>query len=120
MPGGRPKGTPKTGGRVKGTPNKLTYDVRATLQAMGVDPFEGMAKLAMDPEVPPEIRGRMHAELAKYVAPQLRSIEHKGIPPTAPYVFAILTGEAPLVIEGAAMPASTPLSIVDGEEGEEP
>lgn len=26
MPGGRPKGIPKTGGRAKGTPNKVTKD----------------------------------------------------------------------------------------------
>ena len=31
MPGGRPKGLPKTGGRQKGTPNKLTAAKRATL-----------------------------------------------------------------------------------------
>ena len=31
MPGGRPKGLPKTGGRQKGTPNKLTAARRATL-----------------------------------------------------------------------------------------
>lgn len=68
----------KTGGRQKGTPNKATLDIKARLEALGCDPFDGMAKLAMDPNNTPELRGRMYAELAQYVAPKRKAVEHTG------------------------------------------
>ena len=95
----------RRGGRVKGTPNKATQDVQAKLAAIGCDPFEGMAKLASgevpclmcresghlpsgDPcpkclgtgaeVVPVEVRGRMHSELAQYVAPKRKAVEMSG------------------------------------------
>ncbi len=37
----------KTGGRKKGTPNKNTKEVMATLDAMGCNPIEGLARIAM-------------------------------------------------------------------------
>ena len=46
------------------------------LDAMGCDPFKGMADIALDPAAPIELRGRMHAELAQYCQPKLRSTEH--------------------------------------------
>jgi hypothetical protein len=89
----------KTGGRQVGTPNKATADVKAKLAAMGADPIRGMALIAMGevpcvqckggaPDCPrchgtgqepisAELQGRMWAELAKYVAPQMRSTETK-------------------------------------------
>jgi hypothetical protein len=65
----------KTGGRKKGTPNKRTMELAERLEAMGCDPLEGMARIAMDPESPPELRGRMYAELAQYVYPKRRAID---------------------------------------------
>jgi hypothetical protein len=65
----------KTGGRIAGTPNKRTVDVQERLQALGCDPIEGMARIAMNPESAPELRGRMFAELAQYVAPKRRALE---------------------------------------------
>src|SRR4051812_32595528 len=76
-----PKGR-KTGGRQKGTPNKATQDVAARLKALGCDPIEGMAALALDTSNPPELRGRMFSELAQYVAPKRKAIEHSAEPGT--------------------------------------
>ena len=45
------------GGRAKGTPNKATLDVQAKLAALGCDPFEGMARLALQRGPCPTCRG---------------------------------------------------------------
>lgn len=66
----------KTGGRTAGTPNKRTAEVTERLDALGCDPIEGMARLAMDAANPAELRGRMFSELAQYVAPKRKAIEH--------------------------------------------
>lgn len=68
----------KTGGRVKGTPNRMTKDVMEMLQSLGCNPIEGMARIAMDPNNTPELRGKMCAELAQYVYPKRKSLE--GVP----------------------------------------
>lgn len=65
----------KTGGRAKGTPNRRTLDIQQRLDALRCDPIEGMARIAMDAANPPELRGRMFAELAQYVAPKRKSVE---------------------------------------------
>ena len=70
MPDGR-----KFGGRVKGTPNRVTADVQARLAALKCDPIEGMAQLALDPGNSAELRGRMFAELAQYIAPKRKAVE---------------------------------------------
>ncbi len=66
----------KTGGRQKDTPNKATQDVAARLKELGCDPIEGMATLALDPNNTAELRGRMFAELAQYIAPKRKAVEH--------------------------------------------
>ena len=66
----------KTGGRLLGTPNKKTTEIQAVLAKMGCDPILGMALLAMDANNTPELRGRMYAELAQYVAPKRKAVEH--------------------------------------------
>jgi hypothetical protein len=48
------------------------------LAALHCDPIEGMARLAMDKANPPELRGRMFAELAQYIAPKRKAVEHSG------------------------------------------
>jgi hypothetical protein len=65
-------------GRKKGVPNKATLDVQARLAALGCDPIEGMALIAMDAANPPELRGRMYSELAQYVAPKRKAVEMGG------------------------------------------
>lgn len=67
----------KTGGRIKGTPNKKTGTVVEHLFNLGCDPIEGMAIIAMDEANPPELRGRMYAELAQYLYPKRRATEIK-------------------------------------------
>jgi hypothetical protein len=66
----------KTGGRQAGTPNRRSLDVVERLAALGCDPIEGMARIAMDSTAPVEVRARMFAELARYVAPKRRAVEH--------------------------------------------
>mgnify|MGYP000034084726 FL=1 len=67
----------KTGGRSKGTPNKKTEELAQRLAEIGCDPVEGMAVIAMDETNPPELRGRMYAELAQYLYPKRRATEIK-------------------------------------------
>jgi hypothetical protein len=49
--------------------------VTAKLEALGCDPIVGMARIAMDTANPAELRGRMYAELAQYVAPKRKAID---------------------------------------------
>jgi hypothetical protein len=65
----------KTGGRKAGTPNKRSVEVAARLEELGVDPVAGMAALAVDPQVPVEVRARMFSELAQYVAPKRKAVD---------------------------------------------
>lgn len=65
----------KTGGRKAGTPNRRTVEVQQKLEALGCDPIEGMARMALDQKNPPELRARMYAELAHYVAPKRKALE---------------------------------------------
>lgn len=68
----------KTGGRAAGTPNRKTEEIAELLKTLGCNPIEGMAKLAENLENSPELRGRMYAELAQYIYPKRRSVEHGG------------------------------------------
>jgi hypothetical protein len=70
----------KAGGRVKGTPNKRTQDVIERLNELGCDPIEGMAKIAAQAMTEGELMlaGQMYKELAQYVAPKRKAIEHTG------------------------------------------
>jgi hypothetical protein len=77
MPRGSAPGE-RRGGRKKGTPNKRTAEVTERLAELGCDPIEGMARLAMDEANAPELRGRMYSELAGFVAPKRRAVEHTG------------------------------------------
>ncbi len=71
----RPRGLPKTGGRAKGTPNKRTQSVTEKLAALGCDPIEGLAKIAMDRKNRIELRAAMYKELAQYIVPKRKAIE---------------------------------------------
>jgi hypothetical protein len=73
--GGRPPGYPKTGGRQKGSPNKATLDVAEKLDALGCDPIEGLAKIAMDGKNTTEIRARCFIELAQYLHPKRKPVD---------------------------------------------
>ena len=87
---GRPVGQPKTGGRKKGTPNKATLAAAEKLEALGCDPLEGMARIAMDKKNSPELRGRMFSELAQYVYPKRRPVDISIEQPTVTNVITAL------------------------------
>ena len=72
------KGKPKTGGRKKGSPTRLAREVQAKMEELGCDPIEGMARLAMNESLDPGLRGKMFSELAQYVYPKRKSVEHSG------------------------------------------
>ena len=69
-------------GRPKGSRDKINLDIAARLAAMGCDPIIGMARIALDVRNPLDIRGRMYSELAQYVAPKRRAVEHSTDLPT--------------------------------------
>jgi hypothetical protein len=90
---------PKTGGRTKGTPNKHKKGFRERLRAycdqLGVDPHKFMADMIADtseitygmnvdgtpitgPAVKPELKFNAAKELAQYIEPKLKAIEHSG------------------------------------------
>ncbi|NIV46836.1 MAG: hypothetical protein GWN46_08515 [Gammaproteobacteria bacterium] len=85
----------KTGGRAKGTPNKdkaaLLELIQETVGDQNYHPVVAMAVIANDsstkevtvegkkrrvPKYPLELRAMMHKEVAQYVAPKLKAIEH--------------------------------------------
>ncbi len=86
---GRPRGLGKVpgSGRQPGTPNKRTAEVRELLLSLKCDPITGMARIAMNAKNPAELRGKMYSELAQYMWPKRRAIEHTGDP--APLITKI-------------------------------
>lgn len=68
----------KTGGRKAGTPNRRTADIEEKLAALGCDPIEGMAKIAIDETRDISLRAQMFKELAQYVAPKRKAVEVSG------------------------------------------
>ena len=79
----------KTGGRGRGTPNKRTQAVTEKLEALGCDPIEGMARIAMDDTVELSIRAQMFKELAQYVAPKRKALDMQADMNMAPPRFII-------------------------------
>jgi hypothetical protein len=67
-------------GRKKGTPNKTTQTIQEKLDALGCDPLEGMAQIALEAKATGDmvLAGRMYAELAQYVAPKRKAVEQTG------------------------------------------
>jgi hypothetical protein len=63
-------------GRPKGALNKRTVDVIDKLAALRCDPITGMARIAMDKKNAIELRAKMFIELAQYVAPKRKALEH--------------------------------------------
>jgi hypothetical protein len=56
----------------------MTRAVAEQLEALGCDPIEGMARIAMDESQPMVLRASMYRELAQYVASKRKALEHKG------------------------------------------
>src|SRR5689334_9428245 len=82
----------RRGGRQAGTPNKLTQEISERLAAKGVDPIEGLADIAteamteakaMEPGTAEKrdwlkLAQAANSELAQYVAPKRKAVEHSG------------------------------------------
>ncbi len=62
-------------GRKAGTPNKRTASIEEKLAAIGCDPIQAMARLAMDESEPSALRFAALKELAAYIAPKRKAIE---------------------------------------------
>ena len=65
----------KTGGRVAGTPNKRTQDLQERLEALGVDPLEGLALIAKDTSTPLELRAKVQSDLLQYLYPKRKALD---------------------------------------------
>ena len=70
----------KTGGRQKGTPNKDTQALqeRIAQRYPGWDPVEAMAEIARDDQNDVMIRLAALKEIAQYIHPKRKAIEHTG------------------------------------------
>ena len=68
----------KTGGRKKGTPNKKTLEVQKLLAASDFDPIAAMIKISQQAMTDKNylLAGQMAKELAQYVYPKRKAIEH--------------------------------------------
>lgn len=73
------KGHKKLGGRKRGTKNLLSREVAARLEELNFDPIATMVAIAQTPGTAPELIFRISAEVANYVWPKRKSIEHSGI-----------------------------------------
>lgn len=69
----------KTGGRLPGTPNKKSLEIRELVEERypGYHPVLALAEIATDPTNEVTIRLQANKEVAKYLCPQLKSIEVK-------------------------------------------
>ena len=74
----KPKRKVAGSGRKAGTPNRRTREVQEMLDGLNCNPIEGMVMIAEDESVDLSIRARMYTELAQYVAPKRKAIEHSG------------------------------------------
>jgi hypothetical protein len=70
----------RRGGRRRGAPNKRTLDVIERLAALHCDPITGMARIALNKKNSVELRAKMFTELAQYVAPKRKALEHSAEP----------------------------------------
>jgi|TARA_R110001592_G_scaffold13613_1_gene62257 hypothetical protein len=69
--GGKRPGT----GRPAGSKNKRSQEIQDRLDDLGVDPIEGMAMIAADPNSTPELKLQCYKELAQYVAPKRKAVD---------------------------------------------
>jgi hypothetical protein len=72
----RTKGTPKTGGRKKGTPNKASMPIAEICEKLGCNPAEVLIEFCSHKN--PIYRLQASKELANYLYPKRKAIEHSG------------------------------------------
>lgn len=75
---GKKPGTPKTGGRRKGGIDKSKQDLIARIKEKFPDycPVEAMCVIGQDKLEANSIRMTAHKEVAQYIYPKLKSIDH--------------------------------------------
>ena len=68
----------KTGGRTKGTPNKKTQLVQQQMEDLGFDPIESMIEICNQAMTDKNyaLAGQMAKELAQYIYPKRKAVEH--------------------------------------------
>lgn len=73
------KGNPKDvgAGRKKGTPNKKTELLMEICERHGVNVFEAMVILAVNERIP-QVKFDRLKEIAQYLYPKRKSLEHSG------------------------------------------
>lgn len=71
-------GSKKSGGRKAGTPNKDKKELIERIKEKFPDycPVEAMCKVGEDILEKPELRMTAHKEVAQYIYPKLKSIDH--------------------------------------------
>jgi hypothetical protein len=69
------KGSPKPAGSGRKKGVSLKASVSEICEKLHCDPIAGMCRIAQDSKCDINLRGRMYAELAKYVYPQKRAVE---------------------------------------------
>lgn len=67
-------GHKKVGGRKKGSLNKVTTDLFAKLESIGLDPFTELAKIAQADDNP-DLRFQALKELCQYLFPKRKAME---------------------------------------------
>ncbi len=72
------KGRKKTGGKVKGCKHKINRDIVGLLDSLNCNPIEGLARIATDTKVEIGVRVAAFRSIARYVHPELKSIELSG------------------------------------------
>jgi len=74
-PGGK---KPEGSGRKKGTPDKIRSEVKDKIEASGYDPIRAMIEIGEEAMTAKDytLAGNMAKELAQYIYPKRKSVEH--------------------------------------------
>ncbi len=85
----------KTGGRKSGTPNKKTIAVQEQMEQLGFDPIESMIEICNQAmtEKNYALAGQMAKELAQYVYPKRKAVEHITDPTEWPKMTINITND---------------------------
>ena len=85
----------KTGGRKSGTPNKKTIAVQEQMEQLGFDPIESMIEISNQAMVDKNyaLAGQMAKELAQYVYPKRKAVEHITDPAEWPKITINITND---------------------------
>lgn len=71
-------GHKKTGGREKGVLNRKTESLIEICEREGLNVFEALVRIAKDPINEPKLQFDALKELAQYLYPKRKAIEHSG------------------------------------------